>query len=87
MILRAKVKRVTGATRHKAITGPGRIEAVPTPAYVEIRRRPDGTAFLLHFNEKAECIADTWHMTVDEAKRQAAMDFAVGENDWTEVLN
>lgn len=87
MILRAKVKRATGATRHTRISGPGRIEAIPTPAYVEIRPRPDGTVFLLHLNEKSECIADTWHMTVDEAKRQAAMEFAIGEGDWAEVLN
>jgi hypothetical protein len=86
--LRAVVSRVTGATRHGiASIQDGRVvESVqsPDPAWVEISEQ-DGLYFLLRYNKDGNCIADTCHLTVTEAKEQAHMEFDISTSDWAPI--
>jgi hypothetical protein len=87
MSLTAKVKRVTGATKHYI----GRIvddavvkeSEIAAPVSVVITAS-DGAFLLLRMDAQGHCLADTWHETVEEAKRQAAFEFEIGEDDWRE---
>ncbi len=89
MRLRAQVARATGATRHWVgrPDAPGGEQPVSIPSYVEIEERADGTAFLFYLGADGKCLADTWHTTVGDAKRQAALEFATTEDDWRDVSN
>lgn len=88
MRLRAKVREITGATKHFE----GCIESgearpaneLPFASWVEIEYR-DGGYFLLYFDEANECITDTWHATLSQAKEQAKWEFAIQEHDWASV--
>jgi hypothetical protein len=42
----------------------------------------DGGFFLLRMDEGGNCIADTWHISLDDAKGQAMFEFSVSELDW-----
>jgi hypothetical protein len=87
MRLRARVRTVTGKTRH--------LQGVPTTDGVEIVELPDpvavelveedGAFFLLCLDEDGQCIADTWHATAEEAKAQASFEFGIEEADWRET--
>lgn len=83
MRLRARVRRVTGATRHHLAhieeAEVHRDEQLPPPAWLEIQSG-DGAYYLLRFDERGECLADTWHQTLEQAKAQ--YEFEVGEEDW-----
>ena len=86
--LRAKVKRVTGKTVHGLGTivegKPVMTERLLRPAWVEILEE-DSIFYLLHFAPDSQCIADTWHATIDEAKQQAFFEFEICEEDWETV--
>jgi hypothetical protein len=69
MRLRANVRRHTGKTRH-LIHGRESENIASMIERVEIEPA-DGAFFLLYFNAKGECLADTWHQTLDHAKQQA----------------
>jgi len=88
-ILRADVKQVTGRTKHSLgsiIEGvPVPIEAIPQPAWVEIESDPEGF-FLLRFNQEGECLADTWHESLEAAKKQAQFEFCIVEKDWKDIV-
>jgi len=43
----------------------------------------DGAIYLWRLNEAGDCIADTWHSTVDEAKSQAEYEFEIVEGGWS----
>jgi len=82
---RARVVKVTGATRHSV----GRIEGdavVPVrdlPAPVSVVIEPsDGAFLLLRLNAAGVCIADTWHQTVAEAKAQALIEYEIQVDQW-----
>jgi hypothetical protein len=83
--LKALVKTVAGRTRHgraTIINGlPCEVERIPAPAWVEIAGEPEGF-YLLHFDAKGNCIADTWHATLDEAKAQAHFEFLITSDEW-----
>ena len=83
--LKAKVKRVTGKTRHwlgTIVDGkPVKTQAIPPPAWVEIVEE-DNAFYLLYFAPDGRCTADTWHPTLDEAKRQASFEFEICDQDW-----
>ena len=83
MRLKAKVKKTTGASQHSTSSNSGVMQA-PVPAWVEISSDESGT-FLIHFNADGQSIADTWHLTVDEAKSQAQFEFEIQDADWTVV--
>lgn len=88
-LLRADVKQVTRRTKHSVgwiIEGvPVPIEPIPPPVWVEIESAEEGF-FLLRFNSRGECIADTWHESLEAAKKQAQVEFCIVGNDWKEVV-
>jgi hypothetical protein len=57
---------------------------VPPTEWVEISQESSGI-YLYHFDKGGNCIADTWHMTIDEAKDQANFDFGILAGDWREI--
>jgi adenosylmethionine-8-amino-7-oxononanoate aminotransferase len=89
MRLRADVKGASGKTRHWVggiIEGkPVGVRPVRETAWVEISQEGGGF-FLFHFDAKGECIADTWHQSLDEAKRQAEFEFGVLEDEWKQSV-
>jgi hypothetical protein len=87
MKLRADVVRRAGKTKHSV----GFIEdgepvpstLMPLAHCVEIVEDEDGI-YLYRYDMNGECVGDTWHMTLDEAKEQAEFEFSIGINDWRE---
>ncbi|HEY3803303.1 MAG TPA: hypothetical protein VGL61_11880 [Kofleriaceae bacterium] len=88
MVLPAQVHKVTGKTTHsrgtivngKVVAG----EPLPSPAYVTIESA-DGAFYLLYFDADGRCMTDTWHQTLDAAKRQAQFEFEIADGDWEAV--
>ncbi len=70
---RADVRTVTGRTIHRLGTkvpdGTLDGEILHDPIAVEIVEEDDAF-YLLRLNANGECIADTWHQTLEEAKAQ-----------------
>jgi hypothetical protein len=88
MRLRATVKASTGNTRHTVgefVSGkPVPVKTLPVPARVEISEEA-GAFYLLHFDAQGTCFADTWHQTLEEAKRQAEFEFGISAGEWIPV--
>jgi hypothetical protein len=88
MRMRATVIRATGKTKHtlgEFVAGkPIPITTLPIPAWVEISEE-EGAFYLLHFDANGTSIADTWHQTLEEAKRQAEFEFGIAKGEWTVV--
>lgn len=82
MRLRANVRQATGSTRH-IIHGRESEDIASNIAWVEIEP-DDASFFLLYFSAAGECLADTWHPSLEEAKRQAHVEFEIEESDWKE---
>jgi hypothetical protein len=40
---------------------------------------------LLYFDADGECLADTWHKSVEGAKEQTRFEFEIEETDWKHV--
>jgi hypothetical protein len=88
MKLRARVKRIAGLTKHYE----GRIEGghvvkeaeLPAPVSVGIEET-EGGFLLLYFDSDGNCITDTWHRTVEDAKSHAKDEFDIDESDWIDV--
>jgi hypothetical protein len=75
--LRAKVRRVTGNTRH-LVAG---AEASSLIAWVELEP-DDGGYFLLYLDASGQSLTDTWHETVEAAREQARFEFEIDDDDW-----
>jgi hypothetical protein len=45
----------------------------------------DGAFFLLYLDEHGDCLTDTWHQTLEQAKAQARHEFGIGEDDWDDA--
>jgi hypothetical protein len=60
------------------------VTEVADPKTVEVVEQ-DGAVYLLRFDQKGECIADTWHETVEAAKAQANFEYGVEDKDWKDV--
>lgn len=90
MRLRANVVQATGSTTHRraelveGVVIP--VEQVPVPVRVEIEETRSGF-FLFHYDASGQCIADTWHATVVEAKEQAKFEFGIEDADWVTVTS
>ena len=54
------------------------------PAFLVIEERPDGI-FLYRFGATGECVGDTWHMNIDDAKHQASFEFEGFVQGWVDV--
>jgi hypothetical protein len=79
--LRAVVRELTGATKHTVASPEGPVPCA-VPSYVVIDEQ-EGAFYLLRYSGEGECVADTWHVTVDEAKAQAEFEYGIKERDWT----
>jgi len=75
MKLGAKVVRATGATTHGT-------DKIATRVEIE---SSDSGFFLFRYDSAGLCFADTWHLTLQEAKEQAAWEYLLGEADWAEI--
>jgi hypothetical protein len=67
---------VTGGTDERT--------AMKQPAYLVIARKGDGI-FLDRFASDGEDAGDTWHASVEAAKKQAAYECGDHEFDWIDV--
>ena len=47
--------------------------------------KPDTGALLYRFDGDGECVGDTWHRGVAEAKESAAAEYAGLAHDWQEI--
>lgn len=85
--IRATVKEHAERTRHSVgrLVGqePTSVFQIPPAIWVEIVE-VDGGVQLYRYNSDGACVADTWHLTVDEAKAQAEFEFGIGAPDWSE---
>ncbi|KAB2890094.1 MAG: hypothetical protein F9K40_19485 [Kofleriaceae bacterium] len=77
---RANVRRATGSTRH-VTHGRESENIAENIAWVEIGAG-DGGFYLLYFSAAGDCVADTWHPSLDGAKQQAHVELAIEETDW-----
>lgn len=84
-MLRARVRRITGNTTHRAahIEGDAVVAdgALPTTEWVQIEPTHEGI-FLLYFDAAGAGITDTWHQTTEQAKAQARFEFEIEDADW-----
>lgn len=81
--LQALIRNVTGATTHTVATADGPA-ACPAPSYVVIEEQ-EGAFYLFRYTREGHCIADTWHLSVEEAKAQAEFEYGIEEADWSEI--
>jgi hypothetical protein len=83
--LRADVRRATGRTVHYvAGREDSTIRVAPLPTWVEIRQE-DAGVFLLRHTADSVCVADTWHESIDAAKRQAHLEYEIDETEWHRI--
>ena len=52
--------------------------------FLVIEGKPDGV-FLYRFSAGGDCVGDTWHMSVDDAKHQAAYEYEGPELNWRDI--
>lgn len=64
---------LTGGSDERALMG--------TPAFLLIEENQGG-AFLYRYDTRGECVGDTWHADVQEAKEQATYEYAAGLAEW-----
>jgi hypothetical protein len=57
------------------------VTKIPAPEKVEVVEC-DGAVYLLRLNSLDECLADTWHESVEAAKAQANFEFGIEDGDW-----
>lgn len=85
---RAAVAGAIGNTRHDIGTldagQPTHPAKLPIPTWVEIHAE-DGAFYLFRLDAQGNCVADTWHPTLEEAMEQAAFEYGIGPVDWAEV--
>ena len=87
--LRADVKGSTGRTTHYLATvvddTPVPTKELPIPAWVEISEENEAF-FLSYFDADGTFLTDTWHETLEKAKKQANFEFGITADEWREVL-
>lgn len=55
-----------------------------TPAFVVIDETQDGV-FLYRYDIRGECVGDTWHANIQDAKEQAAYEYEATLGEWQVV--
>jgi hypothetical protein len=63
-----------------------RTAEISPPSSVDIVEQ-GGAFYLLRFDNRGECTADTWHETVDAAKAQAKFEFDIEDQEWRDASN
>ena len=88
MKIRADVVHATGRTKHMiGKVKAGRIvgsDLLPAPAWVEISEE-SGMFYLLRCNADGQSFADTCHITLNEAKAQAELEYSIPVTAWRPV--
>jgi hypothetical protein len=59
-------------------------EQMAFPAFLVLEETPDGT-FLYRYDAKGQCVGDTWHLTIDAAKDQAACEYKGALGTWQDI--
>src|SRR4029077_1073348 len=54
------------------------------PAFIIIEEGPEGV-FLFRYDSKGECVGDTWHQTIEDAKDQAAYEYEGALGTWQDI--
>ena len=54
------------------------------PRVIVIEEKPSGI-FLFRFADNGSCVGDTWHMSVEEAKKQAEYEYGNFLAEWQRV--
>jgi hypothetical protein len=57
---------------------------MPSALLLVIDNKPDGV-FLYRFDAKGECVGDTWHMSIEDAKHQATYEYEGLVTNWQDV--
>lgn len=86
--LRAAVRNVTGKTTHlqgESTSGGIDVTRVPNPMSVELVEQ-DGAFYLLRLDDNGQCIADTWHETIEAAKTQAKFEYGIEDDEWKDDI-
>lgn len=88
MKLRAKVRHVSGNTRHARahLEGDEVREGSLFPDAVWAQIEPADDAFyLLYLDADGKPMTDTWHETLGQAKQQAEFEFGIMDDDWNDI--
>lgn len=77
------------ASRHfrglpSVLGGDSEPDQLAWPRVLTIIERPDGV-FLDRFDEHGESVGDTWHMSIADAKVQAATEYPGMVGEWVNV--
>lgn len=54
------------------------------PAFLVVEEKPDGV-FLFRFTDTCEVVGDTWHLSEEDAKHQATVEYEGVLGPWKEV--
>jgi hypothetical protein len=54
------------------------------PSLLVIEQRSDGV-FLYRYTLDQQCVGDTWHQSIDEAKDQATLEYREQVSAWHEI--
>lgn len=86
--LRARVRAILGDSANFIGTiadgEPLPVVRLPDPVWLEISEE-DGAYYLYYLNDQLICFADTWHQTLEGAKREAEIGFGVQPQDWFDL--
>lgn len=64
--------------------GEGTRKEMSSALFLVIDNNPDGV-FLYRFDAKGQCVGDTWHMSIDDAKHQATYEYEGLVMNWQDV--
>lgn len=75
---RAEVRGTKVTASHSMLTTNGATE-LADPVQVAVTDDGAGAFLLLREDQEGVAIADTWHISVEDAKEQAEMEYTLGE--------
>jgi hypothetical protein len=78
------VKHYTGLPP-ELTNGVDQREQMHPSGFLIIEESPDGM-FLYRYDAKGQCVGDTWHMNMDDAKHQAAYEYEGALGTWPQTL-
>ena len=87
-LMTATIARTKGTTAHLVghVDSEGALvvnKEIVSPCSLSIVSE-GGAIYLWRLNEVGECLSDTWHTTIEDAKSQAEFEFEIGEVGWRE---
>jgi hypothetical protein len=73
-LLRTQVIRRKGSNRQFVLAANG-IQPIADPVRLSVVEAGDGNYFLFREDDAGDCLADTWHETIEDAKRTADNEY------------